>query len=150
MKTFLVLINMLFCVLVATADNKQNDTFFPILDGGKKEYTCVIQLRNNTLTGICVIKKEQEKYIGTFVNEFGIKGFDFMYDVNKNRISLFNVIKFLNKWYIKRTLKKDLKFMITNRSNFKNKKREIAYNDSSIVLTNNQYDIIYNFNLIAK
>lgn len=149
MRACLLLINILFSVIIAKAIPSYH-SFLPVNYGEKKEYISVIQFKSNTLTGICIVKNEQEKYNGTFINEFGIKGFDFTYDSTKNKIVIINLVKFLDKWYIKNTLKKDLKFLFNNKSNYKKKKREVIYSDSCIVLKNNKLGLIYNFKPILK
>lgn len=149
MKAYLILISIVFNILAAKAEIDTN-SFLPSVDGEKKEYNSVIQFKSNTLTGICIIKKEEGEILGTFINEFGIKGFDFIYNIKKNNIKIVNAIKFLNKWYIKKTIKKDLKFLIVNKTNSKNKKREVNYDDGCIMLMNNKYEIIYKFKPINK
>ena len=148
MRVCLLLISLIFGLSLAKADNECS--FFPTDEGERREYTSTIQFNRNTLSGICIVKKEENKYIGTFINEFGIKAFDFIYDHRKMSVKILNTIEFINKWYIKRVIKKDLKFLFTNKQNFKKRKREIEYNDSCAILTNNKYNIQYSFTPLIK
>lgn len=148
MRAYLLLISLIFSLSLAKAGNTH--PFFPTNEGERREYTSTIQFNRNTLSGICIVKKEENKYIGTFINEFGIKAFDFIYDHKRKNVKILNTIEFLNKWYIKRVIRKDLKFLFTNKCNFKKKNREIAYSDSCIILTDNKYNIQYSFKPLIK
>lgn len=72
-----------------------------------EEYNLRMQFRGHEITGICVINKTNDSnLVGTVINEFGMKAFDFVY--SNGKIKLINIISFLDKWYIRKVLKKIL------------------------------------------
>ena len=44
------------------------------------------------------------------INEFGAKAFDFTY--TNGKVKVLNVVAFLDKWYIRRVLRRDLKHIL--------------------------------------
>lgn len=149
MRVCLFLINLILSTFILNANNIKN-SFLPTLEGEKKELSCTITFKENTLSGFCIIKKENNKYIGTIINEFGIKSFDFKYDLKRKKTKLLNVIDFIDKWYVKRIIKKDLNFLFSNKQANSNKNREIIYNESHIILTNKRYNIRYSLKPFIK
>lgn len=77
------------------------------------EYNVVIDARGRQITGICLIETAVDgSIVGTVVNEFGVKAFDMEYKNGKMRLK--NVFKPIDKWYIRRTLRKDMQFLFDN------------------------------------
>lgn len=116
------------------------------------EYNLLMQARGNEVTGICIMNKESEdQIVGTVVNGFGIKAFDFSYTNGKARI--FNVIGPLNKWYIKKVLKGDFTFILSNifrGEDAVKKKRRISFlSNGDISVNNARYKINYLFTPIT-
>jgi len=72
-------------------------------------YQVSIQAKGNHITGICMLKKSDEGWRGTLVNEFGFKAFDFI--IMPKKCELLNTISLLNKWYIRQTIAGDLHFL---------------------------------------
>ena len=73
-----------------------------------REYNVLMQVRGREMTGICVMQTEADSSIvGTLITEMGVKIFDFTYSNGKAKVM--NVIAPLNKWYIRKILKKDYK-----------------------------------------
>jgi hypothetical protein len=69
-----------------------------------------IKLRNSEMTGIMVVKKMSDSITaGSFINEFGIKGFDFR--ITPERVEFSYLFKKLDKWYIRSSLGNDLHFL---------------------------------------
>ena len=83
--------------------------------------------------------------VGTVVNEFGIKAFDFTFANGKAKV--FNVIGPLNKWYIRKVLKGDFTFLLSNMKksgDVKKKKRRLTVTpDGDIVMRNDRFKISY-------
>lgn len=105
-----------------------------------------ISFRGAGLTGICLLKDNGDKIMGSAINEFGIKGFDFVLDKGKGKVKLKNVIKFLNKWYIKRVLRKDLALLLReNNTPRQLGKRKLNVEKDGVCLENSKYHIIYKF-----
>ena len=72
-------------------------------------YQVSIQVGGNNITGICMLRKSDEGWRGTLINEFGVKAFDFI--VTPKKCELLNTIAMMNKWYIRRTIASDLHFL---------------------------------------
>jgi len=72
-------------------------------------YQVSIQVSGNTITGMCMLRKSDEGWRGTLINEFGVKAFDFI--VTPKKCELLHTISMLNKWYIRRTIADDLHFL---------------------------------------
>ena len=91
---------------------------------------------------------------GTIINELGIKIFDFTF--RKKKMYILNVISPLNKWYIRKVLKKDFYYILSNientdKINKREKKRiTIQINDGEITAINHRYKINYIFTPIKK
>lgn len=113
------------------------------------EYTVDVKLRHKLISGIFVMEYNQKSCvaIGTLINEFGIKVFDFSSSGKKMKI--FNLIAPLDKWYIRNILKKDLHFIVERLNNI-NKIEHAAktrmtmrLQNDSILFENNRYNINY-------
>ena len=106
-----ILTNLLLLLffLPISADRVDGDSIV------SQEYDLLIKFRGQEMTAICVLEFHQG-IVGTVVNHFGVKVFDFIYPDSgeKKKLRLFNVIKPLNKWYIRRVLRRDLTFILSN------------------------------------
>lgn len=83
-------------------------TWFPDKDGCKVKYNAVIEMKKGYMSGICIMLNEAGVVKGSLFNEFGISALDFTYQPGRKKVKLLNVMNLLDKWYIKRVLKKDL------------------------------------------
>ena len=114
-----------------------------------KEFRLLANIRNHEITGICVINISNEySMAGTLVNEFGIKAFDFSY--SEGKVEILNVMNHINKWYIRKVLKNDIRFILTNifsnKSEIIEKKRTMKkMKDGKIIVVNNRHKISYSF-----
>jgi len=69
-----------------------------------------INFRTSEISGILVFKKINDSLsAGSFINEFGIKGFDFTLSSKETKFSY--LFKKLDKWHIRRRLGSDLHFL---------------------------------------
>lgn len=76
-----------------------------------REYNLLMQVRGQELTSICMMNVSADgSVVGTVVNEMGMKAFDFTYERGKAKV--LNVVAFLDKWYIRRVLRKDLAYIL--------------------------------------
>ena len=112
------------------------------------EYNLTMQVRGYEITGICLMNKSADNSImGTVINEFGMKAFDFIYDNGK--IQLLNIVAFLDKWYIRKVLKKDLAFILSQIDkgvDFEKKPRKILFKpNGEVEVINSRYKIYYSF-----
>ena len=130
-------------------------------------YQINIQVRGNHITGICMLKKSEDTWRGTVMNEFGVKAFDFI--VTPKKCELLNTLSLLNKWYIRRTIAGDLHFLFeidnpdvsfqkkTGRYEeqdgsmtirYQKKKSVIRKSDNSLILNNLKRKIVYSLNVL--
>jgi hypothetical protein len=76
------------------------------------KFQTLISFRETELSGILIFKKMTDSTsAGSFINEFGLKGFDF--SISPDRAKLGYTFRKLDKWYIRRTLETDLHFMFS-------------------------------------
>lgn len=118
-----------------------------------KEYTVNLNVRGHEMSGISIFEFRTEKeVVGTLMSNFGAKIFDFVYDGRKTKI--LNVMKPINRWYIRKVLKKDFNFIITNlpaKRDKTEKQREMrVLPDGSISITNHKFKIKYLFSEISE
>lgn len=116
-----------------------------------KEYNLLMNARGREITAICMMNVEDDgSILGTIVTEMGIKVFDFSYTDGKTKVM--NVLAPLNKWYIRKVLRKDLSFILSNIDGGKDvvyKKRCMTFNtDGNIVVRNDKYNISYIFSIM--
>ena len=116
-----------------------------------KEYNLLMQVRGNEISNICVMKTEPDgSIVGTVVSQFGIKAFDFTYSQGKAQV--LNLIAMLDKWYIRKVLRKDLTFILQNLPESKDvvkKKRKMTFlPNGDIDVVNEKYKIRYLFSRI--
>ena len=116
MKRCLILaISILFSVFTLSAQ----ECSFPQANGQKRNYSVGISYKGMGVQGIMVVKRYETGYRCSLINEFGIKAFDFEYDAAKGRAKVSNTIQFLDKWYIRRVIKRDLKRIFKNADSIK-------------------------------
>jgi hypothetical protein len=72
----------------------------------KNSYRIVLKRQDNSITGLCFVKRYDNEWRGTLINELGTKIFDFT--VGDDKCMLLNVISMLDKGYIRKTLEDDL------------------------------------------
>ena len=85
---------------------------YPVNDGDKVHYNLQIEIRESCLSGICIMVNNEGTIASSIINEFGISLIDFTYSEKKNKIKIHSIIKPLNRWYIKRFIKRSLKNMM--------------------------------------
>ena len=79
-------------------------------DEVKNSYRIVLKTHRNSITGLCFLKKINDEWRGTLMNEMGATAFGFI--VTGEKCELLNVISMMDKWYIKKTIAADLYFFI--------------------------------------
>ena len=75
----------------------------------KNSYRVMLTTPKNSITGICVLKKNGDEWRGTLINEMGAKAFDFI--ITDDRCELLNVVSMMDKGYVKKTVAADLYFL---------------------------------------
>lgn len=116
---------------------------FPSTQGEKAKYSAYIDMPQGYVSGVCVLSNEGTVIRGSLFNEFGITALGFSYDIKKEKIKLYSVVKMMDKWYIKKILKKDLKqlmkYLQKGESVYQNEKYHITYSFSTLN-TEEEYD----------
>ena len=74
-----------------------------------QRYSAYIGLPRGYVSGILVLRQEEEAVKGSLFNEFGITALDFTYHRPKDKVKLHTVVKMLDRWYIRRVLRRDLR-----------------------------------------
>ena len=97
---------------------------FPTTEGESIRYTAYIEMGNPSkgsgtvyVSGICVLHREGDTIRGSLFNEFGITALDFSYRLAKKKVKLHTVMPMMNKWYIRKVLKKDLRQLMEGLQN---------------------------------
>ncbi len=113
-----------------------------------RRYAFQLETSKAAITGICIAREDAETITGSMVNEFGISAISFVYNKQKDKVKLLNVISFLNKWYIKMVLKNDIKVCIHTIYNIPSKQSKnygVEVEEDKVVITNNKRHLKYTF-----
>lgn len=126
----LALICLLFVsLLYATMMHAQ--AAFPVNEGERIRYNAYIEMPRAYISGIGVLLKEGEMIKGSLFNEFGITALDFTYDPKRQKVKLHHVIQMMDKWYIRRVVRKDIAQLMLclqkGETRYVNGKRHINY-----------------------
>lgn len=110
MKRFLLFLNslLLICGFALRADEIAPEESTHLL----RRYSFQIETGKACMSGLLLASEDDEFINGSMINEFGISAIDFSYSKRKQKVKLLNVVSFLDKWYIRMVLRKDLKFCL--------------------------------------
>ncbi len=101
------------------------------------------------VTGICLVRQTEQGLVGSVVNEFGIHFFDFT--CQGNRVTVSNVFAAMNKWYIRRVLRNDLRLLAASSLLSAGRHRQLQiYQPDSLTLSNNKYNLTYHFERLQQ
>ena len=104
---------------------------FPETEGGRIRYAASIEMPKAYLSGICVLLREGDVVRGSLFNEFGVTALDFTYHPENQKVKLHHVIKMMDKWYVRRVLRKDLAQLMLRlqqgETTYHNERRHITY-----------------------
>lgn len=118
-------------MLLALPISVQAQTTFPSAEGERAKYAAYIEMPKAYVSGICVLLQEDGLIKGSLFNEFGITALDFTYNPQRDKIKLYSVMKMMDKWYIRKVLKKDLrqvmKTLKEGQTEYTNQRRHIVY-----------------------
>lgn len=133
-RACLVFVSLTFLTAHFSTVNAQ--VCFPSTQGEKAKYSAYIDMPQGYVSGVCVLFNEGTVIRGSLFNEFGITALSFSYDIKKEKIKLYSVVKLMDKWYIKRILKKDLKQLMKclqkGESVYQDEKYHITYSFSTL------------------
>ena len=76
----------------------------------RNNYRMMLNKDDINVSGIWIVKRVDETWSGTMVNEFGFKIFDF--SCTANTCELKNMVAMMDKWYIKKTIANDVQFLL--------------------------------------
>ena len=131
MKASVHLYLLCISLLLALPISMQAQTTFPSADGERAKYAAYIEMPKAYVSGICVLLQEDGLIKGSLFNEFGITALDFTYNPQRDKIKLHSVMKMMDKWYIRKVLKKDLrqvmKTLKEGQTEYTNQRRHIVY-----------------------
>lgn len=128
--TCLLLTSLVFLFTLFSSVKAQ--ATFPLNVGDKAKYAATIETPKAYLSGICMMYHDENNEIkGSIFNEFGISAIDFSYIEEKDKIKLHHVTKIMNKWYIKKVLRHDLRELIhqlkQGNDNYRNDRYHLSY-----------------------
>lgn len=113
MRSCLLFISLLLSVLTSRL---YAQTTFPA-DGESIRFTAYIEMEKGYVSGICILHRDGDTVHGSLFNEFGITALDFTYRLERKKVKLYTVMPMMNKWYIRKVLKKDLRQLMTGLQN---------------------------------
>lgn len=126
MLRYFLCINLLMYVITAHAQ-----VTFPSNEGERVRYSAYIEMSRGYVSGVCILVNDEGIIKGCIFNEFGITALDFSYDPRRQKIHLYSVITMMDKWYIRRVLKKDLAQLMRclqrSETSYQNVRRNISY-----------------------
>ncbi|HOE04518.1 MAG TPA: hypothetical protein PLZ52_04835 [Bacteroidales bacterium] len=96
---------------VTATDNPSIFSVLPFAPSGVVRLKTNIEWNEYRISGIIVAKYSNDTVKGVFVNEFGVKGFEFT--VCNGNCSLEHILPYFDKWLIRKQFKKDLSFIFT-------------------------------------
>ena len=106
-------------------------TTFPTQNGERIRYSSYIEMNGAYISGIFVLLNEDGVIQGCLFNEFGITAIEFSYNPERNKVKLKHVIKMMDKWYIRRVLRKDIaqlmSLLYNGKTEYQNTRRNISY-----------------------
>lgn len=114
MRRFLVSISIVAASLFAMPVSAQKPRLYPDSIGGKVKCNATIEMKKGYVSGICMLVNDGGVVRGSLFNEFGISALDFAYYPESDKVKLGDVIQMLNRWYIKKVLKRDLRQLLNN------------------------------------
>lgn len=80
----------------------------PLKDGERQRREIQIDIGRACLSGILVMLQEDDTLKASVVNEFGVSFMDFTYSATNDKVKLVSLTARLDKWYIRRMLRRDL------------------------------------------
>ena len=122
-----------WCVslLLSSALSLKAQSLLPSPSGEAARYDAYIELPRGYLSGVCIMRCAGDTLQGSIFNEFGVSAMDFVYDRRKDRVRLLSVMKMMDRWYIRRTLRSDLRLLLRSMNagegEYRNERRHILY-----------------------
>lgn len=136
--TFFLYVSLLFPIF----SHAQTSATFPANDGESLHYSANVEMGKAAISGICILANNNGAVNGSLFNEFGITIIGFTYDCVREKVKIKDVASKLNKWYIKRVLRNDLRCLMQTlqkgETSFSDTKHGITITLTPIKADNNQ------------
>lgn len=144
MRRCLLLSSLLLVAVLSLAQN-----YLLPLDG-RSQYGVAIAARGAEITGVCIVKTDAAGSRGAIVNEFGIHALDFTLSPDRRKVRLLNVMPALDRWYIKKVVRKDLRILFSaTQPGTQRARRVITVGaDGGVTLHNEKFKLKYNLTKI--
>lgn len=113
-----------------------------------ERYAVTIDMGRASLTGIMVMRRDGESIKGSMVNEFGVSTMDFVYDMSRDKVKLHHVVSFMDKWYIRQVLRRDLRFclqILYNKEYVRRHSYAVERSGGGVGIANTRRGITYTF-----
>ena len=128
-KLFLLIISTLF-LAASPVELSAQDTVeeqevcvgknvLPEKEGDKCKFSTYIEIKKAYISGISIFVHQGTEIKASIFNEFGVSAIDFGYNIKRDKIKIYHVFKPLNRWFIKRMLRKNLLSLIHEMQNGK-------------------------------
>ena len=131
MKSSTTIFSWCVSLLLSSALSLKAQSLLPSPSGEAARYDAYIELPRGYLSGVCIMRCAGDTLRGSIFNGFGVSAMDFVYDRRKDRVRLLSVMKMMDRWYIRRTLRSDLrqlfKSMNAGEGEYRNERRHILY-----------------------
>lgn len=128
--------SVLVSMLLAFAMYASSQSLYPVSAGDKIKCSAMIEMPKGYVCGICMMYNDGTEIKGSIFNEFGISAIDFTYSLAKDKVKLHDVLPMLNRWYIKKLLRSDLRKVLHNlrqgTCEYRNEKYKIDYKFSKL------------------
>lgn len=121
---------LLFLAILLCANSLSARQLLPVGEGERKQFSAFIEMPRGYVSGICILLRDGQQIKGSIFNEFGISAIDFSYDEQRDKVKLYEVVKMLNRWYIKRVIRRDLRELIHQMQQGKPEYTDIKHNIS--------------------
>ncbi|HRW22085.1 MAG TPA: hypothetical protein P5509_08935 [Bacteroidales bacterium] len=95
-------------------NNATRISALPVIENQLIKLKTKIKFKKSLISGITAYKLSNDTISGVFMNEFGIKAFEFV--IYEDKCIINNIIKPLDKWYIRNTIKSDFEFIFNRLS----------------------------------
>lgn len=115
-------------------------------------YGFEIAMQKAGLTGVALTRLDNNAISGSIINEFGVSALDFTYDIRRGKVKLNHVVSFLDKWYIRRVLRADLRVCLDRLYGLSDrlpKKHDVLQKGDTLTVRNLAHDISYSFTPLA-
>ena len=126
----------------------------PAGDSGIRRWNINLSTPKAAVSGFFLIRYEDDSIAGSIINEFGISLADFRFNPVSGKVKFINLTGFLNKWYLKKLLAKDLSLALKRLTNpspslSSPKGYDVTVSSDTVVIHNLKYDITYQFSPLS-